>query len=194
MCKACARSCVSAADDGTSSGKERAAMLQRHFGFKRTLTLRIEHAVRHRLLQLCPELTELPAAHDRDVLSALAGKAKQVRKNAFRPDCYFIDPTTNLALHVEIDEYDDHEDNDDRLAAIERTTGVLGTYVIRIQCHHKTPDAVCREKRLRESGVVHVLTRHGEAVLGDVATYVRVCLERMSKGVPPDGDTKKRVF
>ena len=195
LCWACARSCVSAADDGTSKGKELSAMLQRHFGFKRTLTLRIEHAVRHRLLQLCSELTQLPAAHDQDVLSALAGKAKQVRKNAFRPDCYFINPTTNLALHLEIDEYDDHEDNDDRIAAIEKTTGVQGTYVIRIRCHHKMAGAVCREKRLRgETGVVHAVTKHGEAVLGGVVEYIRECLDRMKSGVLPNEVTRKRVF
>ena len=150
--------------------------------------------MRHRLLQLCPELLRLPAAHDRDVLSALAGKAKQVRKNAFRPDCYFIDPTSNLALHVEIDEYDDHEDNDDRIAAIEKTTGVVATYVIRIRCHHKTPEAVCREKRLRDGVVFNALTARGEAVVVNVARYARQCLDKMRVGVGPLPHERKQVF
>ena len=192
LCRTCARCVVSAADDGTKASKETVASLMKHFRFKVELTLRIEHCVRHAFLLACPAFVSLPCAHDKDVLSALGGKRKSFR--SFRPDMYAMDPRTNFALHVEIDEEDDHEDSYERIRAIEAQTGVRGTYLIRIRCRRGTPEAVCRPKRTRDDGTIHVLTARGTRVVADAAAYAARCLEWMKSNIEPTADTRKAIF
>ena len=95
--------------------------LKRHFRFKQDLTLRAEHVFYYELVKLVPALTSLRRVLDQPVLSKLVGKAKCMEDP--RPDYFHFDSKTNIALHGEFDEQDDHEESMERLRVIAHHAG-----------------------------------------------------------------------
>jgi hypothetical protein len=123
---------------------------------------------------------------DETVLAKLLGKTKSVED--FRPDYFHLDEETNLALHGEFDERDGHEENEERLRVIAHHAGcgVDRVYYFRVKGHLGTPRALC--KRITRKDIVYYrMTQHGMRVLGEVAAFVRECLECMSEGLLPEG-------
>lgn len=183
---------VSAADDGTAEGHQRVSVLMGIFGFKRHLVYTVEHAVRFGILGKCPEFhDQLRVVYDDDVRAVQDG-VKCL--GAFRPDMYGVDDTTNIALHIEIDERDDHECCDKRLRAIDERAGVRGTYVVRVRCRMGTPGALCVTKHNRAGRAFNELSGVGKDVIDEIADYVRTCMEWMRQGTLPTESTRVRVF
>jgi hypothetical protein len=155
------------------------------FKFKRTLFLRAEHVQYYELVKKVPELTLLKRVLDETVLAALFGKTKNMKD--YRPDYFHLYGNTNMALHGEFDEKNEHEDDHDRLRTIAHHAGCgwERTYYFRIMAHIDNPDLALFKKLENDYGGYYVITPRGEVVLDQVAAYVRECLDRMKAGVMP---------
>ena len=167
----------------------------KHFGFKRDLVLRAEHAFYFMLVQEVPELAQMVRALDQSVASALEGKAK--RSTDPRPDYLHYSPTVNMALYGEFDENDNHEDDDDRLRRITEQVGcgLERTYVFRVRAHLDDPSrALFVRKVHHKHHTYYSATDQGKQVVQKVAQYVRECLALMSLETPPTEENNKVVF
>ena len=170
----------------TAGDHQLADQLKRHFAFKRDLVLRAEHAFYHELVKLVPELTWLRRVLDESVLSKLVGKIKSLEDP--RPDYFHLNAATNIGLHGEFDEGENHEEDDGRLRVIASHAGCGAerVYYFRVKGHLGTPAALC--KRVIQKGMAYYqTTAEGKRVLEEVAAYVRWCIERMQEGKPPEG-------
>lgn len=172
---------------------DRAAYLNKHFGFTRELVYRAEHLIYHELVKLVPELKTFRRALDQSVLSKIIGKQKDLTDP--RPDYYHYHDATNMALHGELDETTDHEDSDQRLSVIAHHAGcgLNRTYVFRINAQLYTVEkAMCRRVLLSNHGIVYYrMTEHGLSILEDVAMYLKQCIGYMKSGVVPDGSSER---
>jgi len=167
----------------------------KHFGFKRDLVLRAEHAFYFMLVQEVPELAQMVRALDQSVASALEGKAK--RSTDPRPDYLHYSPTVNMALYGEFDENDNHEDDDDRLRRITEQVGcgLERTYVFRVRAHLDDPSrALFVRKVHHKHHTYYSATDRGKQVVQKVAQHVRECLALMSLEVPPTEENNKVLF
>jgi hypothetical protein len=177
----------------TEGHTELGESLKRHFGFKRDLVLRAEHVFYHELVKLVPELASFRRVLDETVLSKLLGKAKSVEDR--RPDYFHLDAETNVGLHGEFDEKDDHEKDERRLQEIAHCAGCGAdrTYYFRVKGHLGTPQALC-ERIIRKHIVYYRMTDVGMRVVAEVAAYVRWCIERMRTGEPPSSEQGEDVL
>ena len=163
-----------------------ADQLKCHFGFKKDLILRAEHVFYHELVKLVPELASLRRVLDESVLSKLVGKTKSMHDP--RPDYFHFNEATNIGLHGEFDETDEHEEDEGRLRVIAHHAGcgVERVYYFRVKGRLGKPEALC--KRIINKGMAYYqTTAEGKRVLEEVAAYVRWCIERMHEGKPPEG-------
>jgi hypothetical protein len=98
-----------------------------------------------------------------------------------------ISRKTNMALHGEFGENNQHEDDHDRLREIAHHAGCGSerTYYFRIMAHLDDPGKALFKKMTNENGGYYVITPRGEVVLDQMAAYVRECLDRMEAGVMP---------
>jgi len=175
---------------------ERVASLLRHFGLKKDLVLRGEHAFYHALCLAVPELRFSERVLDESILSKCLGKRKRIHDP--RPDYfhYFSDGSLELGLHGEYDEKPDHEDNEERLAAVADASG-CGTpnvYVFRVMAHHDTPRAVCKRFLLNRHYTYYKLTEEGTRVVEETAEIVRERLAWIRAGLAPNEDRPRKVY
>lgn len=168
----------------TAGDKDLADHLKKQFGFKGDLVLRAEHVFYHELVKLVPQLTSLRRVLDESVLSKLLGKTKSLEDP--RPDYFHLNEVTNIALHGEFDEKDDHEEDERRLRVIAHHAGCSAdrVYYFRVKACLGRPQALC-QRVLRKEMAYYQMTERGREVLEEVANYVRWCLERMDAGEPP---------
>jgi hypothetical protein len=167
----------------------------KHFGFKKDLVLRAEHAFYFMLVQEVPELAQMVRALDQSVASALEGKAKQSTDP--RPDYLHYNPAVNMALYGEFDEHDNHEDDDNRLRRITDQVGcgLARTYVFRIKAHLEDPQrALFVRKVHHKHHAYYTATDRGKEVVQKVAQHVRECLALMSLQIPPTEENNKVIF
>jgi hypothetical protein len=168
-----------------------ADQLKRHFGFKRDLVLRAENVFYHELVKLVPELARLRRVLDETVLSKLLGKTKSLEDP--RPDYFHLNETTNIGLHGEFDETDNHEDAGRlRVIAHHAGCGVARVYYFRVKGRLGTPEAVCN-RIIKKDVACYRLTERGRDVLAEVAGYVRLCVSQMEAGVPPPASSGRDV-
>jgi hypothetical protein len=155
------------------------------FKFKRTLFLRAEHVQYYELVKKVPRLTTLKRVLDETVLAALFSKTKNMEDK--RPDYFHLYPKTNMALHGEFDENDQHEDDHNRLREIAHHAGCgwERTYYFRIMAHIDKPELALFKRMTNEFGGYYAMTPRGLAVLDEVAEYVTECLDRMEAGAMP---------
>ena len=155
------------------------------FKFKRTLFLRAEHVQYYELVKKVPRLTLLKRVLDETVLAALFSKTKNMEDR--RPDYFHYYAQTNMALHGEFDEKNEHEDDHDRLREIAHDAGCgwERTYYFRIMAHLDNPEKALFKRTKNEFGGYYVITPRGLDVLDQVAAYVTECLDRMEAGVMP---------
>ncbi len=158
----------------TAGVTELADRLKRRFGFKRDLLLRAENVFYYELVKLVPELASLRRVLDESVLSKLVGKSKSLEDP--RPDYFHLNEDTNIGLHGEFDETDDHEEDAGRLRVIAHHAGCGDerVYYFRVKARLGTPEAVC-ERVVRRDVAYYRLTERGRAVLAEVAGFVRWC-------------------
>lgn len=166
--------------------------LMKHFGLKKHLVMRGEHAFYHELCKLVPELRLCERVLDQGISSQTIGKRK--RMDEPRPDYfhYFGDALTSLGLHGEYDESKDHEDNDDRLEAVSASANCK-SYVFRVCGWHGTDRAVCR-RRVRGDYAYYQITDEGKRVVQETADIVRERLTWIGKGLPPNKDRSAKVY
>lgn len=168
----------------TTGDKQLADKFKNHFCFKRDLVLRAEHVFYHELVKMVPELTTLRRALDESVLSKLLGKRKGIEDP--RPDYFHLNEATNIGLHGEFDETDDHEEDERRLRVIAHHAGCGANrvYYFRVKGRLGTPAALCKRVVWKDMAY-YQMTQRGREVLAEVAGYVRWCIERMKTDEPP---------
>jgi hypothetical protein len=167
----------------------------KHFGFKKDLVMRAEHAFYFMLVQEVPELAQMIRALDQSVSSALEGKAKQSTDP--RPDYLHYNPAVNMALYGEFDEHDNHEDDDIRLRRITDQVGCgfARTYVFRVRAHLDDPSRALFVRKIHKTHhTYYSATVRGKEVVQKVAQHVRECLALMSLQIPPTEENNKVVF
>lgn len=167
----------------TNGDNDLADKLKRHFRFSKDLILRAEHIFYYELVKLVPALTSLRRVLDGTVLSKLVGKAKCMEDP--RPDYFHFDMKTNIALHGEFDERNDHEESMERLRTIAHHAGCGDrVYYFRVKGRLDTPEALCK-RVTRQGMVLYQMTADGKRVVSEVASYVRACIDKMGAGIPP---------
>jgi hypothetical protein len=167
----------------------------KHFGFKRDLVLRAEHAFYFMLVQEVPELAQMVRALDQSVASALEGKTK--RSTDQRPDYLHYSPAVNMALYGEFDEHNNHEDDDDRIRRIADQVGcgLERTYVFRVKAHIEDPQRALFVRKIhKKHHAYYTATERGKKVVQKVAQHVRECLALMSLQIPPTEENNKIIF
>ena len=185
-------------EERAAGNKAEAVRLERIFKFRQPLFLRAEQVQYYELVKKVPRLTALKRVLDETVLAALFSKTKNMEDR--RPDYFHFYPNTNMALHGEFDENNQHEDDHDRLREIAHHAGCgwERTYYFRIMAHIGNPKRALFTRRTNEHGRYYVITPLGLVVLDQVAAYVTECLDRMEAGVMPrkeeDGDLPIRWF
>ena len=174
---------------------ERFEFLKAHFGFKKDLILRAEHAFYFELVKQEPRLATLMyRALDESISTSLEGKQKSLQN--LRPDYFHLYPPTNMALYGEFDETDDHEDDDDRLAQItnEAGCGLERTYIFRVRAKLYTPDALLKRSIINKSTTYYRMTPRGHEVLHQVVYHVRQCIDNIISGILPNEMNQKVHF
>jgi hypothetical protein len=124
---------------------------------------------------------------DESVLAKLIGKTKSMEDP--RPDYYHFDESTNMALHGEFDENDDHEECEKRLRIIAHHAGCGSerTFYFRVKARLGTSEALC-QKVINKHVVYYRLTCRGMEVLAEVAGYAQYCVDQMRANRPPSHD------
>jgi hypothetical protein len=175
---------------------ERVASLLRHFGLKKDLVLRGEHAFYHALCLAVPELRISERVLDESILAKCLGKRKRIHDP--RPDYfhYFSDGSLHLGLHGEYDETPGHEDNEDRLTAIADASGcgAPNVYVFRVMAHHDTARAVCKRFVVNRHHTYYKLTEEGTRVVEETAEIVRQRIAWIRAGLAPNEDRPRKVY
>jgi hypothetical protein len=181
VCTHAARCAVSIA---SSKSPEEGNKLARHFGFKKDLVLRGEHAFYHALCQAVPELKTAWRTLDEPLLKKQLGKAKCMGDP--RPD-YFHEYDGG-AIQGEYDEKRGHEMcvNRELICATLSKAGPDRTYVFRVLGRHDEPDAVCERRVYNKHYTYFTLTHEGRRVVAETAVVVRRILSWISQGLPPD--------
>jgi hypothetical protein len=181
VCTHYARCAVSIA---SSKSPEEGTKLARHFGFKKDLVMRGEHAFYHALCQAVPELKSAWRTLDEPQLKKQLGKAKCMGDP--RPD-YFHEYEGG-AIHGEYDEKRDHEMcvNRELIVATLSKAGPARTYAFRVLGRHDEPDAVCERRVYNKHYTYFTLTAEGRRVVSETAVVVRRILSWISQGLPPD--------
>jgi hypothetical protein len=167
----------------------------KHFGFKKDLVLRAEHAFYFMLVKEVPKLAQMVRALDQSIASALEGKAK--RSVDPRPDYLHYSPAANMALYGEFDEHDNHEDDDNRLRRIADQVGcgIERTYVFRVKAHLEDPSRALFVRKIHNKHhTYYSATDRGKQVVQEVAQHVRECLALMTLEIPPVEQNSKVVF
>ena len=192
MCTFAMRVMVDTEEDSAKKLK-----LQVHFGFKRLLAMRGEHAFYHALCMLVPDLKLSERVLDDSVMVS-QGKPKS--NTDLRPDFfhYFGNSTNDgFTIHAEYDEIRGHEDDDERLKEIAVAAGVDfdKTYVIRVSGKHYTKDAVCTKMTFGYHSY-YKLTDAGHKVVKETAAVVKERLRWISLGLGPDDsqNRKRKVY
>ena len=192
MCTFAMRVMVDTEEDSAKKLK-----LQLHFGFKRLLAMRGEHAFYHALCMLVPDLKLSERVLDDSVMVS-QGKPKS--NTDLRPDFfhYFGNSTNDgFTIHAEYDERRGHEDDDERLEEIAVAAGVDfdKTYVIRVSGKHYTKDAVCTKMTFGYHSY-YKLTDAGHKVVKETAAVVKERLRWISLGLGPDDsqNRKRKVY
>jgi len=85
------------------------------------MVLRAEHVFYYELVKMVPRLALFRRVLDETVLAKLLGKIQSVKDP--RPDYFHLNEESNMALHGEFDETDDHEEDEERLRVIAHHAG-----------------------------------------------------------------------
>jgi hypothetical protein len=181
VCTHAARCAVSMA---SAKSPEEGNKLALHFGFKKDLVMRGEHAFYHALCQAVPELKSAWRTLDEPLLKKQLGKAKCMGDP--RPD-YFHEYEGG-AIHGEYDEKRGHEMcvNRELICATCSKAGPDRTYVFRVLGRHDDSDAVCKRRVYNKHYTYFTLTDEGRRVVAETAVVVRRILSWISQGLPPD--------
>jgi hypothetical protein len=188
----CTFACRQMVDSCTDKEEQKQLML--HFGFKKLLVMRGEHAFYHALNLLVPELRKSERFLDASLFSNGLGKRKSI--NDKRPDYYhyFADGSIKFGLHGEYDETPEHEDDDGRIGVFAEISDCVGTtYVFRVQAHHYTEAALCVQKTHKQH-TYWVLTDAGKVKVEEVAVVVRERLEWIKQGLAPNTKRPWKVY
>jgi len=155
--------------------------LRRKFGMKKDLAMRAEQAVLHEIFKRVDFRTALDRFIDRPC------KPKK-DPSAPRPDALFVFEG-GYGLHLEHDEYLDHERCENRLAKIHDDAGTEGkTAVIRWCERRGLEDAMCRkrQRKLPENGYTigfYEITNRGMEVIDtEIVPAIRAALEAIESG------------
>ena len=191
ICTAAARNMVIEAR--TNGDDILADKLKKYFGFKKDLVIRAEHVFYHELVKRVPELANMRRVLDETILAKLLGKRKSLSDP--RPDYFHFYDATNMALHGEFDEDEDHEDSVERLRVIAHHAGcgLDRVYIFRVQANLYGRNAVC-DRIVRKDIVYYRMTKHGYTVLDKVAAHVKQCVSYMIEGILPIEINHKVVF
>jgi hypothetical protein len=169
--------------------------LLKHFKLKKELVMRGEHAFYHALCLKVPDLRFSEVALDESVTAKLLGKRKSLHD--YRPDYFhlFADKDVAIGIHGEYDEDRDHEDCDERLAAIAEASscGSDNVYVFRVLGDHGGSQAVCK-RITRKEYTYYTLTSHGVRVVEETAAIVRQRIAWIRQGLAPNADRPRKVY
>jgi hypothetical protein len=151
-------------EDGDAA---KGASLMKHFGFKKDLVLRAEHAWFHRINVVIPALRRVTRIYDTS-LAKTVGQQKSVKDPRADVFSLFDNGTVRLGLHDEFDENPDHEDSTARETAIADMSGCGpdNVYILPVCGHiYNRSRALCIKYVVNKHHTYYKVSEEGERVI-----------------------------